>query len=172
MVSLQFEEEHELDLLEDTFEDLPIHVPTTEHLDELHKLFIEDFENNPIFINEVRVKYNKKKSIHPLFKGKSIGFEHVCTRESSYSNKRNFDRERANKIHWIKPCIEHVKNYRVTYFERLHHNGKNQRYYWFRDRGFVVIIREIQVDLQLITAFCVDELKATQFKRWNENFKK
>lgn len=163
-------EDHELELLEDLFEELDIDNPTKDQLFQLYGIFKKDFIQKPIIIGTVQVGFNKKISRHPLFKGKPEGFEHICTRESKHSGRRNFDPERANKIHWIKPVINNAANVRVKYFEREHFKGQNQRYFWFQDKDYVVIIREITTDLQLVTAFKIDELNRRNFVNWYRDF--
>jgi len=167
-----FDEEHVLDLIEDLFEYLDIDAPSPDQMHQLYSVFKKDMIDEPIYINEVRVNYDKRKSKHPLFKGKPVGFEHICTRESKHSGKRNFDRERANKIHWIKPVIHYKDNVRIKCFERLHANGQNQQYYWLHEKDYVVIIREIAQGLQLITAFKVDGIEKNRFQRWYGEYQK
>ena len=165
-------EEHELDLLEDLFEDLDIDGPDTAQMFQLYGVFKRDMITAPIFINKQQVGFDSRKSVHPLFKGKPVGFEHICTRESKHSRNRNFDPERTNKIHWIKPVICNQENDRVKYFERLHFNGQNQRYFWFQSKNYVVIVREITSNLQLVTAFKVDKTEENRFKIWYNDYKK
>lgn len=165
-----FEEEHELDLVEDLFEYLDLDGPDSEQMYALYGVFKKDMIDEPIFINNIQVAYDKRKSKHPLFKGKPVGFEHICTRESKHSQKRYFDPERTNKIHWIKPVIHFKEDTRVRYFERLHYNGKNQQYYWLHEKDYVVIIREITTNLQLVTAFKVDELEKPRFNNWYNDY--
>ncbi|QDO95280.1 hypothetical protein FNB79_15305 [Formosa sediminum] len=161
-----FEEEHELDLIEDLFDYLDIDQPTSEQMYALYGVFKKDMIDEPIFINNVQVAYDKRKSRHPLFRNKPVGFEHICTRESKHSGKRNFDNQRANKIHWIKPVVLFKENARVRYFERLHANGKNQQHYWLHEKDYIVIIREITNALQLVTAFKVDAVERRRFQNW------
>jgi hypothetical protein len=165
-------EEHELDLLEDLFEYLDIDGPNPNQMFQLYGIFIKDMVKSPIFIDKKQVGYNDRKSRHPLFKGKPEGFEHICTRESKYSRNRNFDPERSNKIHWIKSVILNQDNNRVKYFEREHYNGQNQRYFWLHAKSYVVIIREITTNLQLVTAFKVDKIEENRFKTWHQGYKK
>lgn len=165
-----FEEEHELDCAEDLFEYLDLNGPDKEQMYTLYGIFKKDMIDEPIFINNVQVAYDKRKSKHPLFKNKPVGFEHICTRESKHSKKRNFDPERTNKIHWIKPVIHFKDDARVRYFERVHANGKNQQYYWLHEKNYVVIIREITTKLQLVTAFKVDDLNKPKYNRWYKEF--
>lgn len=164
-----FEEEHELDIVEDLFEYLDLDGPDRDQMYELYGVFKKDMIDEPIHINGVQVAYNKKKSRHPLFRGKPEGFEHICTRKSDLSGKRYFDPERANKIHWIKPVVNYKEDARVHYFERVHANGKNQQHYWLHEKDYVVIIREITDTLQLVTAFKVDDIKRVKYKNlYNE----
>lgn len=165
-----FEEEHELDVIEDLFEYLDLDEPEEDQMYQLYGVFKKDMINEPIYINGIQVAYDKKKSRHPLFKGKPTGFEHICTRESKHSGKRNFDAERANKIHWIKPVVNYKEDARVNYFERTHANGKNQQFYWLHEKSYVVIIREITDGLQLVTAFRVDDLELNRFQNWYNEY--
>lgn len=165
-------EEHELDLLEDLFEDLHIDGPDVNQMFQLYGIFVKDMVKSPIFIGVKQVGFNSRKSKHPLFKGKPEGFEHICTRESKYSGNRNFDPERSNKIHWIKPVILNKNDNRIKYFERVHFNGQNQHYFWFQAKYYVVIIREITTNLQLVTAFKVDQIEENKFKKWHQGYKK
>jgi len=167
-----FEEEHELEVLEDLFDYLDIDGPDKEQMITLFSIFNKDMVEAPIFINQVQVAFNKNKSKHPLFRDKPEGFTHICTRKSKHSKRRNFDPERTNKIHWIKPVIHFKDNARVKYFERVHSNGKNQQYYWLHEKSYVVIIREITISLQLVTAFKVDDLEFNKFKKWHDEFTK
>lgn len=165
-------EEHELDLLEDLFEYLDIDGPDSNQMFRLYGVFKQDMITTPIFIGKQQLGFNATKSKHPLFKGKPEGFEHICTRESKHSRNRNFDPERSNKIHWIKPVILNQNDNRIKYFEREHYNGQNQRYFWLQAKSYVVIIREITINLQLVTAFKVDQIEENRFKIWYQGYKK
>lgn len=167
-----FEEEHELDIVENLFDYLGIEGPDGHQMYRLYGVFKKDMITEPIYVNGVQVAYDKRRSRHPLFRGKPTGFEHVCTRESKHSGKRNFDPERANKIHWIKPVVHFKEDARVRYFERVHGNGKNQQYYWLHEKNYVVIIREITNNLQLVTAFKVDNIERRRFQNWYNEYRK
>lgn len=154
-----------LDELEDLFEELSVDEPTDDQITELYSIFLNDIIKHPIIIKGLPLKSNRNKSRHPICRGKSQGFEHIITRESKYSGKRNFDRERANKIHWIRPVILNVSDVRIKYFEKINDKGMNQLFYWFEEKHFVVIVREVNPDLMLITSYSVDHGKKQQFKR-------
>lgn len=162
----------DLDELEDLFDDLSIDGPTSEQLYQLYGIFLEDFKRKPIFINGFQLRYNGKPSRHPICRGKALTFEHIITRESKYSGRRNFDNERANKIHWIKPIIENVDDFRIKYFEEINHDGENQLFFWYESRDFVVIVREIQPDYILITAYSVDKNERGRLKNKYEFYRR
>lgn len=161
-----------LDELEDLFDDLSADCPTNEQITEMYEVFLNDIVRNPIMIKGIPLSSNRNKSNHPICRGKSQGFEHAITRENKHSGKRHFDKERANKIHWIKPVIENVTNSRIKYYEQVNDKGKNQLFYWFKEKKFIVIVREINPDLMLITSYSVDAGNEYQFKKGYEEFRK
>ncbi|OFY21301.1 MAG: hypothetical protein A2W98_14735 [Bacteroidetes bacterium GWF2_33_38] len=136
----------------------------------MYGIFLNDIVNNPIVINGIEMSFNRNISMHPVCKGKFKGFEHIITRESKYKEKRDFDKERANKIHWIRPIIKNVSDVRIKYFERLNDDGYNQQYYWYEEKHFIVIIREIKPDLMLITSFSVDYSEKQKYKQWYNEY--
>ena len=160
----------DLDDLEDLFDDLSHDGPTKEQMFKMYGIFLNDISKNPLIINGKAVKYNSNPSVHPICKGKAKAFEHIITRESKIAGRRNFDVERANKIHWIRPIIENVADFRIKYFEKVNDEGYNQQFYWYEDKGFIIIIREINPDLLLITSFSVDFENQRNYKRDFQNF--
>ncbi|MDO9414498.1 hypothetical protein, partial [Pararhizobium sp.] len=80
--------------------------------------------------------------------------------------QREFDQARAKRIHWIKPILLNCTDDRVLVFEREHDSGKPQIYFWYRNLSYVVILRALTENKQLLTAFCVERLKSKQFERW------
>jgi hypothetical protein len=161
-----------LDELEDMFDYLSVDEPTDEQINELYEVFLNDIVRNPIIIKGLPLKSNSSKSKHPICRGKSQGFEHVITRDNKYSGKRDFDAERANKIHWIKPVIENATDVRIKYFEKINDKRKNQLFYWFEEKNFIVIVREVNPNLMLITAYSVDDGNKFQFKKDYESYTK
>lgn len=164
-------EDDALDALEDLFDDLEIDGPTPNQLYQLYGVFLNNIVNNPIVINGIELSFNKNRSKHPVCRGKLQAFEHVITRESKLKGKRDFDHERANKIHWIRPIIENVTDARIKYFERINDDGYNQRFYWYEEKGFIVIIRELKPDYFLVTAFSVDTYEKPKYKRYYEEYR-
>ncbi len=162
----------ELDDLEEMFDDLGFDRPTADQLYQMYSVFLNDIVNYPIVIDGKTLKYNRNRSKHPICKGKAQAFEHIITRKSKYSGKRDFDRERANKIHWIRPIILNVEDARIKYFERINDKGKNQLFFWYEEKSFIVIVREIQPDILLITSFSVDVTERGMYKKWYNEYNK
>jgi hypothetical protein len=160
-----------LDELDDLFDDLDIQEPTAKQSYQMYGIFLNDFVRNPFCVNGKRLKINENKSNHYLFRGKIETFVHVVTRKSKYSGKRNFDKDRANKIHWIRPILENSSDKRIFYFEKINDEGKNQFYYWFKEKNFIVILRQVEPSVLLVTAFCVDVSEIGNFGKWYAEYK-
>ncbi len=169
-IDWEIEEEHPLDQLEDLIDDLPIENPNKLQLYRLYGVFLEDFVRNPILIKGELLRYNTAISKMPLTKGKPKGYEHIITRENKYTKMREFDRERANKIHWIKPIIEYKEDSRIKYFEQVNSEGYNQQFYYYKKKGFIVIIRELEPNYLMITAFSVDTHEGEKYNRWYKEY--
>lgn len=161
----------ELDDLEDLFDDLGFDGPTPGQLYQMYGIFLNDIAKNPIVLNGKTLKYNSNRSNHPVCRGKAQAFEHIITRESKISGKRSFDRDRANKVHWIRPILLNASDVRIKYFERINDKGQNQHFYWYQEKSFIIIIREIQPDTLLITSFSVDKLEKNKFKKWYDEYR-
>lgn len=160
-----------LDDLEDLFEDLSIDGPNKVQMHTMYGHYLNDIVKNPLVINGITLTFNSNASRHPVCKGKHQCFEHIITRESKHSGKRNFDRERANKIHWIKPILENVNDPRIKYFEAINDDNENQQFYWYEEMNFVVILRELNPNLLLITSFSVDKEERYGFKKQYEAYR-
>jgi len=161
-----------LDDLEDLFEDLSIDGPDRAQMVTMYGHYLNDIVKTPIVIKGIVLTFNKNASRHPICKGKHQCFEHIITRESKHSGRRNFDYERANKIHWIRPILENVTDPRIKYFEAINDDGENQLFYWYEEMNFIVILREITPNLLLITSFSIDKEERYGFKKKYEEHKK
>jgi hypothetical protein len=161
-----------LDDLEDLFEDLSIDGPDRAQMFTMYGHYLNDIVKTPIVIKGIVLTFNKNASRHPICKGKHQCFEHIITRESKLSGKRNFDHERANKIHWIRPILENVTDPRIKYFEAINDDGENQLFYWYEEMNFIVILREITPNLLLITSFSIDKEERYGFKKKYEDHTK
>jgi len=157
--------------LEDMFDDLSVDGPNRDQLFKMYGVFLKDIVKNPIVINGISLSYNKNISKHPVCRGKYKAFEHIITRDNKFKGFREFDRERANKIHWIKPIIENVNDPRIKYFERINQEGYNQQFYWFESKNFIIIIRELNPELFLITTYSVDKGVKGKYRKWLNEYR-
>jgi hypothetical protein len=162
-----------LDELDDLFdiEDLSIDAPTSEQLFKMYGIFLNDFVNNKMTVFGKTLTVNQSKSTHRDFKNKAETFVHVITRESKYSQKRQYDRNRANRIHWIRPILENANDPRIKCFQRLNEDNENQHYFYYEDEAYIVILREVNPDLIVVTAFCVDPLEKYMYSSWYREYK-
>ncbi len=161
---------HDLDLLFDEAE-LDFDGPSSGQLFRIYGIFLADFYKTTLIHRGKNILFNKNKSNHPACKGKYQGFEHLITRKNEYTNRRQYDRDRANRIHWIKPILENWESPQVSYFEEANKDGEVQYFYWVQALSFIVILRELNADLLLVTAYCVDEYNKVQFRKQLANYK-
>lgn len=47
----------------------------------------------------------------------------------------------------------------------------NQHYFWYKDEAFMVILREVNPELAVVTAFCVDPLEDFKYSSWYREYK-
>lgn len=163
-----------IESLEDLFDDLSIDNPTTEQLHKMYGIYLNDFVNSPLLYNERLVVIDKSIIKHKregYFINKQKSFDHIVTRENLYSKKRCYDRNRANKIHWIKQIIENHSNRLIKEFERIDQYGYNCIFLWLESKKHIVILREKQPDLYFVTGYCVDNSEQIKFKKYYEEYK-
>ena len=91
----------------------------------------------------------------PGFRQYPETFVHVVTRKSKLSGKRHFDRERANRIHWIKNILLHSQDRRIKFFQFRDEENILKDHYWFEEKDFIVVLKPVTPNSLLITAFCV-----------------
>ncbi len=161
----------DLDDLEELFDDLDFNEPTSEQIFKMYGIFLNDFVKNTLYIKGKSVRYKTNPSKHPLFKGKHDTFVHVVTRESKMRGKREFDQQRANRIHWIRPILENSEDDRIWYFEKKNEDNENQEYFWYESKDFLVILKSIEPDVLLVTSFYVDADKKKQLRRWFQTYR-
>ena len=159
-----------LEDLEDLFENLNIDSPTKEQLYHIYGIYLRDlvnseviYEGKKVIVNETLVK-NKREG---YFLNKQKTFDHIVTRKSLLTNKRKFDKDRANKIHWIKCIIENSTNALIKKYEVIK-DTKKSIILWLQSKKYVVILREEEPNVLLVTGYCVDQ---TEEARFNSEYK-
>ena len=157
-----------LDDLEILFDDLGF-APTPMQLHEMLACFMDDFVNNPFQIKGCNVKVITEKSWHRNFRGLPETFVHLITRENKYKGLREFDYERANRIHWVKEVLLNHTSTRIKYFEYGDEKGIVKQHYWYEEQNFIVVLKPIQPDLLVVTAFCIDDFERPRYRtRYND----
>lgn len=148
-----------LDQLEPYFEEFGMDIDI-EKIDQLYKIFQNDLINNTIYIGSVPLIIKPQMSNYgelPELTRYNHNFVHCISRKSDLSGKRNFEPERANRIHWIRPILENRDDIRIRYFEFQESHGRIRHYYWFEEKDYVVILEKINDELLLISAHYVDD---------------
>lgn len=161
---------NDLDVLFDE-SDLDFDSPTPDQLYTIYGIFLDHFYKMPLVLNGKQVKINTNPSKHPLFRNKHETFVHIITRDNKYNNKRQYDRDRANRIHWIRPILENCQSSEISYFARPDERGNSQHYYWYQQKEFIVILREVIPDLLLLTAFCVDSYNKMLYRKYLSEYR-
>lgn len=144
----------------------------------LHDIFEKDFFTDGVTIDgeKLKVKPYKYRGSnkdrlpvdYELFYEK---FVHIITRSVKSSNWktassiREFRPERANRVHWIKPILEHWQDRRITRFRNIENDGSIRDYFWYRQKRYIVVVEYISPDYALITGFCVDAENQPYYQR-------
>jgi len=162
----------QLEDLETLYDDnLPLE-PDEDLKDELFEVFKTDFIDNPFLVDTSKVKIIHAKSKLPGFTKYPETFVHIITRKSTISEKRSFEPERANRIHWIKPILLQKADNRVKFFKFTDEDGVLKDHYWFQEMDFMIVLKPISKDVLIITAFCVDILDRNKYKNRYMEYRK
>lgn len=159
-----------LEELEDLFENLDIDSPNKEQLYHIYGIYLRDLVNSDLKYEGKKVVVNKalvQDKREGYFLKKQKTFDHIVTRKSQLTNKRKFDKDRANKIHWIKCIIENSSNTLIKKYEVLK-DKKKSIILWLQSKKYVVILREEEPNVLLVTGYCVDQ---TEEARFNSEYK-
>jgi hypothetical protein len=147
-------------------------------LDELHGIFQDHFLDNPFYIEGKLVVVKRhpyrpdKDGLPDYFAHYFEKFVHIISRTSNDKRgvkTREFRPERANRIHWIKPILEHHNDPRISNFRFVENDGTVRDYFWFKGKNFIVILEEVRPDYFLITGFCVDKQNFKYYLRKEAN---
>ena len=146
-----------------------IQVSDEEKIKALHAVFYRDFFSDGVFLDGEKIKVKpykyanrKKDNLPETFETYTEKFVHIITRSKkathwkTASKVREFNEDRANRIHWFKPIIENQNDKRITRFKYIEDNGREREYFWYRSKQYIVILEHIAPGFDLITGFCVD----------------
>jgi hypothetical protein len=141
-----------------------------EQKDAFYKLFKEDFIDEELIINGKKVRVIKELSKIPGFRRYPETFAHVVTRELKSQKERFYEVNRSNRVHWIRPILESHPCADIKYFKRKDERGVCKEYYWLIFKGFIVILKDVAKDVQIVTAFCVDEEEKLTYFGWFKEY--
>ena len=96
-------------------------------------------------------------------------FVHIITR--SVTEGRIYDCNRANRIHWIKPILLAHPCNEIKYYKWRDEKGICKEHFWYYAQDFMVVLKDLKADLQIITAFCVDKLDKLRFYERYVNYR-
>lgn len=157
----------ELEDLNTLFDDLAIGEPTKEQLYKMYGIYLNDFVYSDMYFEGRKVIVNQdivRDKSNGCFLRKQRSFDHIVTRKNKYSGKRQYDRDRANRIHWVRVVIENGGNALIKRYEKVDAEGNYDIILWYESQDYVVILREMFPDLLLVTGYCVDITEKGKFK--------
>lgn len=157
----------DLDDLEDLFDDLDEVSLTEQQKKAMYDIYRDDFFHDYVEVDGKEITVKNQKSWVKGFEGYPETFVHLVTREPLKGKPREFDKLRANKIHWVKQILLQKDNPKIKYFEKVD-QGYLKRHYWFEEKDFVVILKPVSETLLIVTAFYVEALKKQDFE-WDYN---
>lgn len=128
-----------------------------EQLKVFHDIFVEDFITSPFKLNGKKIRIDPKPPRPKEFKPYSESFFHIVTRRINFYNDRFYECNRANRIHWIKPILLSHPCNDIKYYKWLDDDGICKEHFFYLSKRFMVVLKPISDDVQIVTAFCVDE---------------
>lgn len=149
---------------------------------ELHQKFRTDLIDQKVILDgeELVVKtypynHSQKDGLPEWYDGLLEKFVHIITRDRKENRRktsrvvREFRSERALRIHWIKPILENSLDKRITRFRYMENSGREREYFWYRAKGYMVVVEFINPNFTLITGFCVDQSNHAYYMRKLQN---
>lgn len=124
---------------------------------EFYKIYVVDFIENPFEVEGKKIKLITSNSTIVGLKEYQESFAHIVTRK--YKGERTYMADRANRIHWIKEILLSHPCEDVKFYKWKDDQGVCKYHYWLLSKGFMVVLKDIGKDTQVVTAFCVDEDK-------------
>ena len=122
----------------------------------LYSIFRNDFIINRCFLADkiyIDPKSHQKKD------SKERVFWHIITKTNPKTKKREFDINRASRIHWIKKIILNCFDKEIKLFYHYESKQKVIRLYlWAYRQDFIVIIQKLgDTSSYLVTSFYIEK---------------
>lgn len=145
-------------------------------IEDLYDFFEKEWEKSQFTFQGKRVKVNLNPSKVYGYKGYPDAFVHLITRESKIKQQRQFDSYRACRLHWIKTVLNHAQDPRIWYYEFEESDGTCKQYYWYEKQDYLIILKPVEPDVLLVTAFCIDsqekQMHRKRFQKYRDGLKK
>lgn len=149
---------------------------------ELHERFKSDvliqkinLDSGELIIKPYLYNQSQRDGLPEWYDGLLEKFVHIITRDSKEDKRkisrkiRKFSSERAMRVHWIKPILENASDKRITRFKYIENSGREREYFWYRAKGYMVILEYVNPNFALITGFCVDSSNQAYYLRKLQN---
>jgi hypothetical protein len=142
-----------------------------EQIKVFYDIYKTDFVDTPLIINGKQIKIISKIPIVAQYKEYQETFYHIITRKSNIAKMRLYECNRANRIHWIKPILLNHPHKDILYYKWKDEDGICKEHYWLISKSFMVVLKNVDPDKQIVTSFCVDaDEKLKYFERY-DNFR-
>lgn len=122
-------------------------------LRETYSVFENDFKSYPRPTFTGLAIFHDKRVIDS---DKEEGFWHLASRIDRKTGQRLPDKERMQRIPWVKAIIENAHDESVTVFDYLEGSRKTRTYLWLRNQDYVVILEKKRNVALLVTAYIID----------------
>lgn len=137
----------------------------------LYEKFKEDFVDNPFTVRGKTVKIISQHSKISQYSTFCESFVHIITRRYKGAGGRIYDASRANKIHWIKEILINSSSKEIFYYKWMDDDGICKEHFWYFKKDFMVVLKDIAQNVQIVTSFCVDSDDKLMFYERYSDFK-
>ena len=126
-----------------------------EIIDFLYSIFQEDFVINRCHLAD---KIYIDPCSYRKTEDKERVFWHVITKDNPKTKVREFDKNRAARIKWIRKIILNCNSNHIKLFYYYEKNKKVRLYLWAESVDFIVIIQKLgKTSGYLVTSFYIDK---------------
>lgn len=132
-------------------------------IDKFYEKFCEDFLNGSFEVNGKVVKIYPQKSKIKQYAKYCESFVHIISRSYLSSEGRIYVAQRANRVHWIKPILLGHPCDEIFYYKWVDDQNVCKEHFWFFKKDFMVVLKDIGKNVQIVTAFCVDKDEKFKF---------
>jgi hypothetical protein len=137
--------------------------PTQDYV-RLHDIYQNEILATQLQIESIPVVLNNVSD--PSFVPYTYGFTHLITRDDG-TGFRGIDYDRACKLNWVVPIIQHYRDPAVSCFWYDHPRGETLAL-WLEDHDYILILRWLsgtRTEKILITSYSVDVRNRRYYQR-------